>query len=318
VDGQRRVLGRFAFRLLPEVISGQYIAWGVREGLDANHYNNHNYDMDSDLQNLLSFERPPIIETALGVQFAPIARFSAGHYGWFWKQYLDASWTKSQDGPRLINQFEKFGEQAAWRVPSPPVVFQGPAQPDRIMFVNDGDDRVIQIQDDRFYYNWRKRQGDYPSFAETYPEFRRYLQTFEDFLQESGLEATLQNQWELTYFNSIPRGELWSSPSDWPAMLPGLFGRIDAQTDTLVLESFSGMWKCEIPPRRGRLYISAQHTKSENDQEVLQVHLTARGPIIAGDDEWDLASGMGIGHAALVRTFRSIASSAALSHWRAR
>src|SRR5262245_29707669 len=134
--------------------------------------------MDIDPRSLPKFERPPVIETALGVQLAPIANFTAGHYGWFWKHYLDASWIKAQDSHRLPPQFEKFGEQGEWQLPGPPVVIQHAPQPDRILLINASDDRIIQLQNDRFHYNWRKRTGDYPSFAKIYPEFRQRLQTF--------------------------------------------------------------------------------------------------------------------------------------------
>jgi uncharacterized protein (TIGR04255 family) len=272
--------------------------------------------MDIDIQNPLRFERPPIIEMALGVQFAPIANFTGAHYGWFWKHYLDAAWTKAQDALRLPPQFEKFGEQGGLQFPGSFFIqSQGPLQPQRILLINEGDDRIIQLQNDRFHYNWRKREGSYPSFPRLDPEFRQSLQTFEDFVRDSGLDAPLYNQWELTYFNSIPKGELWDSPSDWVEIFPGLFGRTDPREIDLVCESSSGMLKFEIPPKRGRLYVVGQHAKIDSGQEVLQVDLTARGPVIDGDEAWNLANGMTAGHAALVRTFRRIASPRARSYW---
>jgi len=274
--------------------------------------------MATDLQELPSFDRPPVVETVIGAQFAPIADFSAAHYGWFWKQYLDASWTKAQDAPRVLKQSEKFGDQFVWSMPAPPVVVQNAGEPDRIIFVNSDDERVIQIQSNKFYYNWRKRQGAYPSFVETYPEFRRCLGAFEGFLRDAKLEGISLNQWELTYINHVPKGTLWNSPSDWSSVFPGLFGRIGSPTAGTCLESLSGMWRFEIPPRRGRLYVSAQHAKIEDGQEVLQVNLTGRGPVVSDDEEWDLSSGMTIGHDVLVRTFRDLASPAALAHWGSR
>jgi uncharacterized protein (TIGR04255 family) len=267
------------------------------------------------IENLPRFDRPPLVETVLGVQFAPIVNLTAGHYGWFWKGHLDPSWTKAQDAPRLPNQVEKFGDQAGWSIPGLPVVIQGSSEPDRIVFVNSRDDSVIQIQNNKFYYNWRKRQGIYPSFAENYPEFRRYLQIFGDFLREAGLEATPHNQWELSYVNQIPRGALWESPSDWPAIFPGLFGPINLPTAHVTFEAVTGMWRFKIPARKGRLYIVAQNVKTEDNQEVLQVNLTARGPVVAGDDEWGLSAGMTVGHEVLVRTFRDISAPTALTHW---
>ena len=217
---------------------------------------------------------------------------------------------------RLLPQFEKFGEEGAWQVPMPPLVIQGAPQPERILLINEGDDRIIQLQNDRFHYNWRKRGGDYPSFAKIYPEFRPRLQTFEDFVRDSGLEAPLYNQWELTYFNSIPKGELWNSSSDWVAIFPGLFGQIDARENSISIVNPRPACSSSRSPRREVVFMSSRSTpRLESGEEVLQVNLTARGPVITGDAGWDLETGMAIGHTALVRTFRAIASPKARSHW---
>jgi uncharacterized protein (TIGR04255 family) len=259
------------------------------------------------------FDRPPVIETVLGVQFAPIPNFTASHYGWFWKEYLDSSWTKAQDAPRLPDQFELFGDHQIWGLPKP--IFSQKFEPDRAQFINKDEDRLIQVQNTRFLYNWRKRESVYPSFAAIYPEFLSRLGDFERFLRAAHLEPTPQNQWELTYVSQIPKGELWELPSDYPGIFPGLFGRIERQTTGAALDSASSAYRFEIPPRRGRLSVHAQHVKNPDEQEVLQVSLTARGPIVPGDEGRDLPSGLTIGHAAVVQTFVDIASDTSLAYW---
>jgi hypothetical protein len=141
------------------------------------------------------------------------------------------------------------------------------------------------------------------------------LSSLEGFLRDCGLDAPIYSQWEMTYFNAIPRGELWNSPADWASVFPGLFGRFDHRDIGLVCESSSGALKFEIPPKRGRVYVSGQHARMEGGQEILQLNLTARGPVITGEEEWSLDAGMTSGHAALVRTFHGIASASARSHW---
>jgi uncharacterized protein (TIGR04255 family) len=274
------------------------------------------YDMENEFTNLPEFDQPPVSEMALGVQFAPITGFTSGHYGWFWKLYLGSIWTKAQDANRLVPQFEKFDEKEMWQVPSPPIVIQNLQHADRILFINDDDDRIIQLQNDRFHYNWRKReQRDYPSFATINSEFRERLQVFETFVRDCGLENPLYNQWELTYFNIVYKGDLWNDADDWAKLFPGLIARADTHDLGLVRVPSISMQKFEIQPRRGHLYVVAQHVKAEDGREALQVNLTARGPVIADDQDWDLASGMARGHAALVRTFRNIASPQARAHW---
>ncbi len=265
---------------------------------------------------LPEFDSPPVIEKVLGVQFQPIPGISYGHYGWFWKTCLSESWIKAQDAPAVPDQFEKFGDKLAWGVPEPKISF-GPGQ-DRVMFVNRNDDRLIQIQATRFLYNWKKQKGDHRPFSEIYLEFQGRFQSFADFLKIAGLESVSQNQWELSYVNHVPKGELWELPSDWPGVFPGLFGRVSSPKANVAFESMSGAWRFEIPPRRGRIHISFHHGKTLEQEEVLVLNLTARGPLSPGDDGWNLTDSMEIGHEALVRTFVDISSPAALAHWGAR
>jgi hypothetical protein len=272
--------------------------------------------METSYSQLPIFDRPPVIEKVLGAQFEPIAGFACGHYGWFWKTRLDESWVKAQDAPRLPDLFEKFGDQLIWSVPEPKISF-GAGQ-DRAMFINRDDDRLIQIQDTRFLYNWKKQEGLQRSFLEIYLEFERYLETFREFLCGAGLELKSYNQWEITYLNQVPKGALWEAPSDWPGVFPGLFGRVVNPTANVALESTSGTWRFEIPARRGRVHIQFQHAKTLDEREILVLNLTARGPLLPGAEGWDLSSSMNIGHAAIVRTFVDISSPAALIHWGAR
>jgi uncharacterized protein (TIGR04255 family) len=265
---------------------------------------------------LPDFDNPPVIEKVLGVQFQPIAGISYGHYGWFWKTSLDDTWIKAQDAPFVIDQFEKFGDPLAWGVPEPKISF-GAGQ-DRVMLINRDDDRIIQLQSTRFLYNWKKQKADNRSFFEIYLEFQGHFQSFADFLKAAGLELVSQNQWELTYVNHVPKGELWESPSDWPGVFPGLFGFIPSPSANVALESMSGSWRFEIPPKRGRIHITFQHAKTLDHDEVLVLSLTARGPLTPEADGWNLSDSMEIGHEALVRTFVDVSSPAALAHWGAR
>lgn len=259
-------------------------------------------------------DNPPITETAIGVQFAPIAGFTAAHYGWFWKECLDSTWTKTQDAPRLAAQFERFGEDIPWvSTPLIPFVLQSATEADRILIISKEGERVIQLQNSKFLYNWRRRLGEYPSFKSTCPEFIRLLSVFETFLKDADLDSTPYDQWEVTYFNQIPKGPLWQSRSDWRNVLPGLLDRIHPESG--VAQEPTGEWRFEIPPHRGRIHISVQHIKIESGGEALSLNMTARGPIAAGDGDRDLLSGLNLGHEMIVRTFWDITSPAAHAHW---
>jgi uncharacterized protein (TIGR04255 family) len=270
--------------------------------------------MQNQPSDLPEFENPPVVETALGVQFAPTPGMTSGHFGWYWKSCLDESWTKTAEAPPLPDQFERFGEKRSWSLPVPQfkIVMENPI---RLQIISESDDRVIQLQNSRFIYNWRKKEARYPRFDVLYPEFMEKLQGFRDFLRTAGLEDISPNQWEITYVNNIPKGELWNSKEDWHNVLPGLY-LPPRQLGLVRLEGITGEWHFEIVPQRGRVHVSGQHAKRvETGEEVLQFQLVARGPIEQEEPGRDLASGLRLGHRALVQTFVNLSSDAAHRHW---
>lgn len=258
------------------------------------------------------FDHPPVIEAVLGVQFAPIPGVTSGHFGWFWKNFLDPSWVKALEATSLADQFEIFGEQEGWKLPLLPLT---PAPAVRLQIINAEDDRVIQVQNTRFIYNWRRRDSLYPSFEKLYPAFSAQFEGFRGFLRAAGLDDVSPNQWEVTYINHLPKGGLWETPEDWHEVLPGLYPP-PGPPDGVRFESGSVEWHFEIAPRRGRLHVSGQHGRLQgNGGEVLGLQLTARGPVDQDKPDWGLGPGLELGHRASVRTFTGLASEAALKHW---
>ena len=260
-----------------------------------------------------TFDNPPVVETVVGVQFAPLANLTSGYYGWFWKQFLDETWVRTSDAGVLPDQFEKFGDEVVWGVSS--IQFGVLSVPlVRVQIFNAKNDRLIQIQNTRFLYNWQKQEGAYPRYASTRREFDALFARFCDFARTVDLGEVKPNQWEVIYVNHIPKGPLWNSPSDWKRILPGLLDAGQALPG-LRFESV-GEWHYEIEPRRGRLHIAAQPGRAgtATGPDVLMLQFTARGPILEKPG-WSLGDGLDLGHEAIVRTFGEMASPEALKLW---
>jgi uncharacterized protein (TIGR04255 family) len=210
--------------------------------------------------------------------------------------------------PRLDDVLERFDAERVFAMPA--FKFEQ-VDPNQIRFqVVKGDgERMLQVQDTRFVYNWRRR-GDspYPSYDQLRPEFDEQLHSFERFLGEANISAPTLNQWEVVYVNFIPRGELWNSPNDWSAIFTGLSLPGGAPLDT-----FSGAWSSVIEGQRGRLHIELRHAQNrETSEEVIRLQLTARGPLSRMDDLPDLFE---VGHKAIVTTFANMTSKRAHEHW---
>jgi uncharacterized protein (TIGR04255 family) len=261
------------------------------------------------------FERPPVVETVLGVHFKPIPGLTAAHAGIFWREVLGTDWPKAVDAPLLADQTEKFEGGLSWLGPGS--VFQL-ALPhlsgSRLQVSSSAGDRMVQIQPNRFHYNWKSTGEDYPSYSKVRREFDHYFGQLARFVEDEGLGKISPFQWEVTYVDYVQPGELWHSLEDWHRVIPGLLGEAPRR-EGLGLETVSGEWRYEIAPKRGRLYINLALGKTaEKDTTGLLIQWTARGPVVG--DTWDeLGQGLDLGHDVLLRKFLDVTSPEAHKAW---
>jgi uncharacterized protein (TIGR04255 family) len=261
------------------------------------------------------FERPPVIELVLGVQFGPVVGLTSGHLGWFWKQYLGEEWAKATDAVPILDQFETFNEKRGWAIAGAAFQVGMGMPPHRLQLTTESGDRMIQVQPTRFHYNWQRKAEAYPSYPQVRKEFDRYFESFCRFVADAKLGDVNPNQWEITYVDHIPSGELWSTPKDWHKILPGLLGP-GANLGGVALESLEGQWHYEIAPQLGRLHVSVQHGRlGEEATPGLLLTTTARGPI-SKEKGIDLNIGLNLGHDRIYQAFLELTSPEAQRTWK--
>ncbi len=259
------------------------------------------------------YANPPIAELVLGAQFSPLTKLTSGHFGLFWKSLGD-EWTDPSDGPLLDDNFERFDGPRWEQLPKLQLHFGPVRLPGRFVIGHRDKQRLLQVQATRFHFNWRKRDGFYPSYRRLIAEFEETFARFEAFARDAGLGSVAVNQWEMTYIDAFPQGEYWQTPTDWPAVLPGLFGPLPL-ADGLVLETRAAEWNCEIAPKRGRLYVAAQLGQTPDSQKTaLVLHTTARGPVGKGGAD-TLRAGLDLGHDAAIETFLRVTSDEIKARW---
>jgi len=268
---------------------------------------------------LPKFDAPPVIETVLSAQFARLERFSNAHGGWFWKNYLNKDWVDVQPAPRLEDQFELFGDEIKWGPPGGGIRIVPGVEPERLQIRRSDEEGMIQVQDSRFVYNWRKQNAGYPSYEKVLTEFQDKFAAFERFVKDAELGALDLNQWEVTYVNHIDRGGLWDTFSDWTKIFPRFNVPATEDVRDFNPEDFRGEWRLIIGDNRGRLYISMNRGRagSEKGAEVIRLQLTARGPVNI-EKNLDLWAGFELGHAAIVRYFTAMTSPVAHKYWKRR
>lgn len=262
---------------------------------------------------LPKFRRPPVVETALGVQFVPLPSLSNAHIGWYWGELLGAKdWPQVIEQPRLIDLPERF-DDVNWS--NLPIGFSVPLPSGRFQFVRVDQERMVQVQNSRFIYNWRRGENEYPTFEKILPEFGSHLDGFAQFCKQKLNVELVHSFWELIYVNHIFQGELWKQPSDWPKVFPGLLVP-NVSEEISLFETANGEWQFRLRDSRGRLRVSIMHARFQerNQQEALVIQLAARGSI-GMEKGYRISDGLNLGHTAIVKTFANITSKHAHQVW---
>ncbi len=142
---------------------------------------------------LASYDRPPVVEVVLGVQFEPLRNFTSGHLGWFWKSKLGPEWRKVADA-KLPDRIEPFGASARVWVPDTiRIQIEPSSAPDRLQISNSDRDGTIQIQQTQFLYNWLRQKGEYPRFNTIRDNFEQPYRQFQEFAAEADLGRLLKS-----------------------------------------------------------------------------------------------------------------------------
>lgn len=162
------------------------------------------------------FSDPPIIEVVCGILFDPIDGLDPVLVGRFWDALLER-FPRKQLVPAIPNA---SAEGVLIEFATVPAL--------RTWLVSDDDSRVMQIQSDRFYLNWRSRGSAYPSFNPSGDQvglLREVVDAFgafERFLTERARLALRPVGIELSMFDDFRQGRHWGTVADLAAVLPSL------------------------------------------------------------------------------------------------
>jgi uncharacterized protein (TIGR04255 family) len=258
---------------------------------------------------LPKFDRPPVMETVLSAQFARLSKFRTAHAGVFCESHLGRDWGSLEEQPRIDDNFERFGNDRRWG-PMAGFRLSTSQEAQRTQIVGSDPSRMIQIQDSRFIYNWKNSEaGSYPSYAATKKEFDRLYARFKDFVATHKLGEIVENQWEVSYINQIPKGKLWNSPSDWTSIFPWLH----PPQCNLSHDGMQTNWDLVLPEDRGRLHVTLLFGKAAIDgPEAILLNIVARGPV---SPTVSISDGFEIGHEAIVQSFTDMTSPHAHEFW---
>jgi uncharacterized protein (TIGR04255 family) len=243
------------------------------------------------------FTKSPLTEVVCGVEFnAP--EFSSVHFGLYWQTIKDRFPSIPLDRPP-IGEVEILPILPSLR---------------RVWFESSDRKQLIQLQSNRFHYNWRSRNkaDEYPHFKEIYPKFEQEWQHFQTWWQQQNSDNLPLESicYELTYLNHIDKDFGWNEPKD------------NHKIFTFVGKDWSGSLKnpiifnaevaFEISDKIGNLVVRLdQKVRVEDDSNVLFFELTARSV----DTKLDIREWFDLAHKYTVDAFLELIQEDAKKEW---
>jgi len=229
---------------------------------------------DSESKSQVQFENPPVVEVACGVVFNELNDLLVPHFGLLWEEFKE-EYPLCQEKPDLAVKIENLPGYPNF----PPEVefFDTPPLP-RIWFLRDKEDRVIQVQRNRFLHNWRKvnASDEYPRFDTVIQIFERHLSTFKNFITKRGLGEIQPLQYEIIYVNIISPAMSNQKLTEIGRVFPDISWR--NKQNRFLKEPESINWNATflLPDDQGRVYVNTK-TLSNADNQKFLMEITVRG-----------------------------------------
>jgi uncharacterized protein (TIGR04255 family) len=264
-------------------------------------------DRPSDLP---EYDRPPVDEVAIGVQFSPIVGLMAPHYGLFWTSIRD-EYPRVETHPRIPAPIDSLGD------PAPPSIqFSfGPDQ-GRNWYIGASDDMLIQIQDTRFIHNWRKRSNDYPRYEPVKKRFWDSFGKFRELLDAEHIAMPPVQQVEVSYINWITDIEVakFLRVGDASSI------SVDGIVSTPLALGWTARFSVEAESVQvGNLYVECQQgirAEPHGPQHGSQLSLTYRVPEPGGMGDDEIDRHFDRGRETIVRAFTEVTTETAHKLWR--
>jgi uncharacterized protein (TIGR04255 family) len=264
------------------------------------------------------FKSPPVEEVAVGVQFSAPG-FLPTHYGAFYES-MKRAFPRVEVLPPLPDIREMASpqtESASPQVPSISFGFGAQWWP-RVLFVSEDDCTLIQLQSDRLFFNWRRRQAQpYEHYGFLRDGFSQAYKAFEVFATEQGFGPVVPFQCEIDYVNPLPPSATGAEPSS-PEKVFRVWSSSVGEEWVKQLEDLS--YNARYPllddtgTQIGRLTATMTSIFGPDNEKQMRLELVARGNP-RGKELNDILAFHDIGHDAIVRCFAAITTPAMHVRW---
>jgi uncharacterized protein (TIGR04255 family) len=230
---------------------------------------------------LPDFERPPVTEVVLSMQFATLENMKSFHVGLFWARFRSEYPDVSEQAP-INAMFETFGKAAQAGPPLQLEQFLSPPMP-RYWFEKRGTPDLLQLQQDRLIHNWRKQDDAavYPRYEALRERFRSEVEEFIAFLENEKIGVLRPNQCEVTYTNIIEMSGIDGLHDRLERITPLWTGQF-SETSAADFENAMVQLRFKLIDSDrpvGRVYVSFQPAvlRTDPSRDVIKLDVTARG-----------------------------------------
>ncbi len=261
---------------------------------------------------LPEYERPPIDEVAIGVQFEPIEGISEAHIGLYWQSLRD-SYPRTESKPRFEIPVESFSSDSQFVTPQVTIA-PTKGMLGRTWLISEDEDYLIQVQNTHFVHNLRRRDSVYPRFDLLKDKFWQTYEQFLSVLSSEQLKSPALTQIELSYIN-------WITNMTMPEFFrPAGATKIEAKQMRSQAENqlFVARYMAEDETGNpiGRLHIHCQQAMHEVQRVPGNLmSLIFRVPIFPGWDRSRLNNVLELGRNAIVRSFTDLTTDEAHREW---
>ncbi len=263
----------------------------------------------------LDYPHAPVVEVVLSVQFEKLLDLDSPRIGLYWSSVRGRFPFAEQHPPQPPIQEIFAPPESAPRALRIELTDAVPTP--RFWLLNQDRSQLIQIQDDRFSHNWRKKVSPYPHYETVRDAFTDELVAFDGFLRDQGIGPLVPNQCEVTYINhvSIPPGRTTADIGD---LLTTWSGRFNGEPQALPEDAFVHLrlriTGADDAPL-GRVHVDLQPAFSHDVLRPIWVlSLTARGRPFSQDIPGAIAF-LNLGREHVLRTFVGVTSSDRQEEW---
>jgi uncharacterized protein (TIGR04255 family) len=248
-------------------------------------------------KSLPSYKNPPVNEVVCGMRFQTPEKLRIPHIGLLWEKFRE-EYPNIQHASPIISVPGQIIEDKTTGFPLP-----------RVWFINLQDNELIQFQCDRFYYNWRRRNGVYPRYPKVISNFEAAFNKIKDFFKENEFGDFITLELELSYINHIPKGEGWDTVEDLRNLLVDFPWK--QRKDRFLPNPYKTTWTSvfQLPNENGHLTLNVKEVTRISDKvPIIILELIARKTCEITNEHREIRKWYDLAREWIVRGFADLTS----------